>query len=226
MAWSIVGSTGTGYADNGSTHNTNLPGTPDIGDIVLVGTGHDSGLPVIQTAGYTNIDAGGTYLLAWKLLTDPVDSLVGISDPNQGKAIAVVVQVIRGVDTNTPFDGVAPTTASGSGMPDAPSITPATALALAVAFGWLDDLDIAGAVTAPSGYSNVIAGQGGVGDGSSSTVMLASKEISGATDPAAFGGGGDDSWNACSFVLRPGGAPPAGISIPVAIHHLRQVGGL
>lgn len=206
--WILVGSTGASITSDGT--NVDLPGLPAEGDIVLVGQGCDAEHIVApNTSGYTQIASSGGgsspgYELHFKIMGAAPDSVVNLDAGNGTTQVnAVVIQVWRGVDQTTPFDGVTPTTATGSfGLPNAPSITPITDGALVFAFGVLDDDDDP-TITPPSGYSNLQARVSG-GSGGGATTMLASKVVSiaQAENAGAFSGTDSDEWFACSFCLR------------------------
>jgi hypothetical protein len=211
-SWTLIGSTGTTTTSGGT--NVNLPGSPTEGDIVLVGQGCDSqDIVAPNTSGYTQIASSGGgsapgYELHYKIMGATPDSIVNLDAGNGTTQInAIVIQVWRGVDRNTPLDGVTPTTSSGgSGLPNAPSITPTTDGALVFAFGVLDDDDDP-TITAPSTYSNLqlqISGSE-TGGSNGATTMLASKVVptAQAENPGAFGGTDSDEWFALSFCLRP-----------------------
>lgn len=205
--WVLVGVT---TAQLSSASNVTLPGPPAEGDIVIVAQACDTFINPPNTAGYTQIASSGAsddpaYELHYKVMSSSPDTVVNI-DGSVTQQNAVAVQVWRGVDTGTPLDGVTPTTATGgSGLPNAPSITPATDKALVFAFGALDNTD-AGAATAPSGFSNFTKEVSGSGGTNGATVFLSSKVVdpAAAMDPDAYGGLDTDLWFACSFCLRPG----------------------
>lgn len=86
------------------------------------------------------------------------------------------------------------------GMPDAPSASVASGRR-SVAFGFLDDDNIT--MTEPSGYTLTEAGS--VTDGGSNTLSFIcaynNSTGTGTTNPAAFGGAGDDNWQALNVVV-------------------------
>ena len=209
MAWTKVAET-TFVRAKSAGGTVTLPGTPLEDDIVIVGIGHDVFRPPITTSGYTNLYNRGSATnlgvdLGYKVMGGTPDSTVVFTNPDDtGRATAGVIQIWRGVDLSTPIDDPTATSATGTtGTPNPPSYTTITAGALRMAFGVLDDDDVAASVSAPSGYTNLLAEETGTAP-SGATVMLASKEAGapGAEDPAAFAGG-YDAWSAVHFALRP-----------------------
>lgn len=218
MAWTLVGST-TQIIENGNTEDVTLPGSPQTGDIVIFTMGADFNTCTLNTSGYTNLYSEGTTpvcTLDYKVMGETPDSVVNVTQEDGGATArdgAVVLQVWRGVDTGTPIDTLPITTAiDSSGNPDSPAYTPATNGALVFSIGLLDDDSVAASVTAPSGYSNLIAGES-VPEASTTgyTGMIASKTLVTAAEenPGAFGSDGDDAWIAITFALRPAGGAPA-----------------
>ncbi len=234
MPWTKVGeSTFTLAAGTtGDTESKSLPGPPAAGDIVLVVTACDSSAnPAdnegkITTSGYTNVEStedltnDPAMQVAIKVMGETPDTEVVIKQDLDNKKIAGLIQVWRGGHRVIPQDVTRAVTTGTTGMPNAPSVTPITPGALVVAVGALDDDDAASSVTAPSGYTNLLANDTGLGSTvAGATVMVASKVLSApaAEDPAVFGGTGDDTWRAVTLVLRPApslfpaksGMPPA-----------------
>lgn len=188
-----------------------LPGTPLENDVVVFQRASDLALSTIPivTAGYTSevgptATSGPGSELAWKRMGATPDADIVV--PRLSSRVqACAIQIWRGIDVTTAIDVATQGAAGGSGMPDPPPITPVTVGALVLAGGFLDDDDAAASVTAPAGYSDLIASETTIGDPNGSTVMMASKVwASGAEDPAAFGGTGDDSWRSFSSAFRPG----------------------
>ncbi len=217
MAWTKVGET-TFEIDNTDTdQDVTLPGTVLEGDIVIYGHCADQVVsPGVVTTGYTDIwtdhnqNAPG-YDSGYKVMGATPDTIITFNQTGTFLAedTAGVLQVWRGLDTSTPEDATPTGAGGGSGMPDCPSITTVTDGALVFALGFLDDDEVAASVTAPSGYSNLLAMQ--PASSGNATMMIASKEVTsaGAEDPAAFGGPGDDEWEAATFALRPAAAAGA-----------------
>ena len=217
MAWSLVGQVAFQASDATDTTQS-LPGTPQEGDIVLIGASCDAAITsaFISTSGYTSFETHDTganpgNAFYWKIMGATPDTDITIAAAASTEFMACVLQVWRGVDTTTPND-VTPTVASsGAGMPDPPSITPTTNGCLIVAFGALDDDNVASEVGAPSGYSNLLASDNS-SNADNATSMIASMEqaTAAAENPGAFTSTtGTDAWRATTVALRPaaGGGP-------------------
>jgi hypothetical protein len=198
--------------EDGTTQNLTLPGTPLENDIVVVAFGNDNFVAgvTINTSDYVAIHSigGGSGTpgrwIAYKRMGSTPDTVVNVD--SEGADSAVVIQVWRGVDTTTALDATPTNTTGTSASADPPSITTVTNGALVFAVAIFDDDDAAATATAPSGYTNLIAGDTGNASTSvGATVMMASKTVAtaGAEDPAAFGGTADDQWAAITFALRP-----------------------
>jgi hypothetical protein len=211
MAWTKVGETTFTVASGTGSENKALPGSPVENDIVILALACDSNLiddgpstpdyVVIEQASHT---LPGNYL-GFKILgatpDSSVDILQALSSMQGG-----IIQVWRGVDTTTPIDATRTVVTGFSGSPNPPAYEPVTDGALVFAVGFLDDDDDAANVTAPSGYTNLLAGDTGQADNFvGATVMIASKELATAApeNPAAFGTS-SDAWRAVTFALRPG----------------------
>lgn len=200
---------GTGATD------ITLPGTPTEGDLIIVYGGGDcnnAGNNIgVNTSGYTNIyratDNIPNAVMAYKVMGGTPDTTVNVNpsdcDPN-ARDTAWIIELWSNVDTNTPIDATATTADGGTGMPNSPSITTVTDGAFVITAGFLDDDDIATAVTPPSGYSNTTA-EDSNGSPAGITIMTASKEVVSASseNPGVFGGGGNDQWHAVTAALRP-----------------------
>ena len=114
---------------------------------------------------------------------------------------AYVFVTLRHMNTTTVEDVTRTTDGTYSGMPNAPSITPTNNNCLIFAVGFLDDDNIEGAVTAPSGFTLENDADSGT---TGFTVMVAYQIQTTATtvDPAVFGGSGTDSWRAHTYAIR------------------------
>jgi hypothetical protein len=218
MAWVLEGET-TAVVTDVDTDIT-LPGTPVEGDICLLCGTADLSIAAPNTSGWTELfdsnDNGPAMWVGYKVMGATPDTVVNVDDGGFSD-VAYILQTWSGEDTTTPID-VTTTTANGaSGDPNAPAITPITDGCLIVAFGGLDDDTEAANVTAPSGYTNLLAEEA---TGSfSSTTMMASKELASAAEenPAAFGTDGSDEWHACTVALRPASGGPVEIALAGAL---------
>lgn len=203
--WTKVGETTFTVGTGSGTETKTLPGSILEGDIVLIGRASDGLISTasITTAGYTNEYLTSPGRLDYKVMDETPDSdvtITQIADVQAG-----VIQVWRGALAGSPIDGTLQSAAAGSGMPDAPSYTTQFAQSLRLALGFLDDDDAAASVTAPSGYSNLLAADTGQASTTAgATVMIASKyeATTGADNPAAFGGTGNDFNTAIHLALR------------------------
>lgn len=186
------------------------------GDLVIVVIGvvgtADLNLAV-QTAGYTEVadlysndDRDANLSVSYKLMGTIPDTEVqvtGSAGATEGAVVAV--HVWRGVHQSSPLDvGAQSATGTNGGAPDAPSITPVTTYAQVIACG-VGTSTGTQALTAPSGYTNLVTTT--VDPGTGVAVAIASKVWGGgAENPAAFGGGSadvGDSWAAVTLALRP-----------------------
>jgi hypothetical protein len=121
---------------------------------------------------------------------------------SSGDSGAVVVALFRGVNTSTPFDASSVKTQSSSGMPNPGSLTTVTANAMRVVFGSLDDDRMVPG--APSGYTMIdYESDPTLSRGSTGMVAYKQAPSTGAENPGAFTGSGNDDWNAYHFALRP-----------------------
>ena len=210
MAFAKVSETTFIVPLNSSSFDVTLPGTVLEDDIVIYAHSADSHITTgVTTSGYTDIhtstatDAPG-FESGYKIMGATPDTVINFNQTGDGdEDTAGVIQVWRGQDLTTPEDATPTNASSGTGMPNVPSITTNTANALVFAIGFLDDDDVASSVTAPSGYTKLLAAD--IPDASgNATTMIASKLVvsAGAEDPGVFGGSGTDAWEAATFALR------------------------
>lgn len=194
------------------------------GDVVLVAiaartASGSANTTAMTTTGYTALaslyaqDAGRTVLsVFWKRLGASPDATVAGYTSLDGDYRVMAVQVWRGISAATPFDVTTATaTAINAGVPDPPSITPATPGAIIVAVGAAAGAATGGnyvvALTAPAGMDRLVGGLSVAGaDGYMAAGLAAYNWVGGAYDPAAFGGGNAssyNSWAAVTLALRP-----------------------
>lgn len=192
------------------------------GDFVIAGYGIGSTTDrdVAITSGYTEqadiFGNGSTYDANLGVFTKvmpgtPDANLTVGSTGSTNDAGVTHIRVYRGVDPSAPMDVAAATaTGAGTGKPDPASITPTTTGAVAVFFG------AQAALTAVALTSSDLGAF--IQDTQADTVDVAVGSghiewISGAINPAVFGGGASNaanSWAAVSLALRPawtGSAP-------------------
>jgi hypothetical protein len=228
VAISFVQSNRTGGAGSTGADSTHVfqGGAPAIavGDLAIIAwsVGATTDKAPATPSGYTeaaNLYSNNTVdanLVIWYKILDSADvatpQVLIPQSGNNADGRSYAVYVFRGVDQTTPFD-VATQTATGTGTTagNPPSITPTTAGAWIV-------VAVGGAAGTGAVYTNP-------GDLSSTTdhfqtfngadtndatigVGLKTNWVSGAFDPAAFGGGtGSGSWAAVTMALRPAPAP-------------------
>lgn len=140
-----------------------------------------------------------------KVMGATPDSSVTISQDGSAAGMCGVASAYRGVDQTTPLDA-AVTTATGINSSEAnpPSITTVTDNAWVVACGG-SSTGASPTLGAPTGYSNATMVKAA---NTNACLYIASKAITpaGAEDPGNFTNsttGASDSWEACSFALRP-----------------------
>lgn len=212
MAWTKVGDLAFTVAGVSGSEIKTLPGSPQEDDVVIVAMSSDYYIgPDVATPGYIYLenvpdDKSPGNMVAYKQLGSTPDTEIEINCTD-AENNAGVLQVWRGADGTTPLDAPRTVVTGSGGMPDGPSYDTITNGALVFVVGMLDDDNIASSVTAPSGYSNVLAEDLSVA-GDNATTMIASieKAIAGTEDPGVFGGIGDDAWRVITFALRPAAA--------------------
>ena len=183
----IVGQTSAG---GGSSVTITMPSGMQKGDLILLFAGSDAGVPSLPS-GYTSV---GTYIsvsedarFSYKVVGDTIDTSVTFT----GGSVAGVVTVLRYADVSK----MSVQSSTGTtGMPNPPSQSTIYDIGgICLAVGFLDDDNIASSVTAPAGFSDLIAVQSTV---TGQTVMVASQYPTSKTaiNPDAFGGPGTDDW--------------------------------
>lgn len=186
------------------TGTTNFATTLQEGDVVVVGGNSDgTGANIGGISGYTTIVQNSTnsvsYYIAYKVMGPSPD----ISISGHNSSVQYVWAVVRGVDNTTVEDATATIDTATSGMPNSPAITTVTDNSMILTFGFLDDDNVEGSITAPTSYDLLAVEDDG---GTSGTAMLASSLLisAGEANPAAFGGSGSDSWVGVTIALRRG----------------------
>ena len=215
----------TGAANVGVTSQiVNLPANLQDGDIVFFAMGCDyhTGAYSLTSTGITwtpiNLsNAGSPSMGLWYGVcgaTPGTNVTIGFTttttDPH-----AYLARVYRGVSAQSPLDVAAVVTSGATGMPDPGSLTSATTDAVACAFAFLDDDQIAGTIAAPATFGNLRAS-----DAASITVAVADLAVPAAgtiVNPGAFTDPtGDDAWRAVLVLLR-SSAHDSAASAPAAL---------
>lgn len=188
----------------GAPYSVSLPSGIQPNDVVVVATCID--INVGNVIGYSTVfslssDVPPGGYVGYKRMGATPDTELLVSQ-NNTRPVAVAIQVFRGVEASI-VDGQASSTGT-SGYPTPPAVTTTRPNSLFIVVGGFDDQNIAGSVVAPAGFANLIAAQGNLNTGFSSTVAMASKEVSapGSVTPGAFGGGDGSGWVAISLALK------------------------
>jgi hypothetical protein len=134
--------------------------------------------------------------------SSPDTTVVCSGTANASDAIVGVAIALRGVNASTPEDAT-PTIKNdtASTNPDAISITTATNNAWVLDFASSESND--GAVTVPTGYSNLINTAGSDTRPMSIAVSTIIKATAGAEDPPAYTNWNTARWNAHTVAVRP-----------------------
>lgn len=244
MAISFVGSGGASWGNASETYNfssllnesggNTMPAENDI-VVLLTGKGHTgtaANACTVTTTGYTSLLGTPAYgddsdditvQCFWKLMGATPDTSVVMAANGANFGGAAGVYVFRGGHLTTPFN-VTGTIASGTNgvAANAPSITPTTAGSWIIACGGHGLNATISALTNPTGMStttNHFRSQGGAQGTTNKVavgVALKTDWVSGAFDPAAFGGGSTNARSgmaAATLVMQPA-AGAAATSFP------------
>jgi len=219
--------TATTPAGSVSVDLTSLTGgiasAPAAGDLVVAAFASGGGSATdftmaMTTSGYTTVadlrSADSYYInlgVFYKVMESTPDTTAQAGATADVNCRVLAVQVWRGVDPTTPLDVTSMTaTGANSGIPNAPGITPSTPLSVVIAAGAACGYILSPyleVLTVPSGMANVSASISSTGSANLATAALASYDwVSGAYDPAAFGGGTSSvycAWAAATLALRP-----------------------
>jgi len=181
---------------NGSTTITLPSGLQENDLVFIMGTSNSANitLPTGYTNGQNGTNGNCRYRWAYKRMGATPDTTAS----NITSAAITIAFVYRNVNLTTIFDAAASSATGGSGMPNAPTRTSTTNNSMFVALGFLADDAVT--ATAPANYTLVRTGNYAGGTSMAAERLLA---VAGASDPAAFGGGGSDDWFAVQFALRP-----------------------
>lgn len=206
-----------------SSASFTLPASLAQNDVVIVVAGSDwntNGYSIPAGSGgitWTNLlnDTGGSPSRAVFLGVvgaSPLASATINMTAVQGDPQIVIAQAYRGADMTQVQDVTGVATSGATGLPDAGSLTSATANTLSIAVAMLDDDEAAATLIAPTNYT-----MDRIGQTVAMTVALASRSIAAAgtaVNPAAFtdSGAADDAWGAYHILLR-----ASGESVPTAV---------
>ena len=224
MVFVLEGSSFDTVLDDSTPHDMTLPGTPIEGDLIVYGAVSDQILsPGIQTSGYNNMHTTTTgsspaHHSSYKMMGATPDTVISVQQDGNDQPV-VILQTWSGVDTATPLDTLSSLDTTGGGMPNCPNVTLTGSDNLVLAMGFLDDDDVASSVTLPSGFTDLVISDGSASfsntpSGNDGTIMCSAIKGAGTTDPAVYGGSGDDAWVAWTAGFNPlaaGGANPKGI---------------
>lgn len=221
----FVGSASAAQATNG-TYTINVgsltggaASSPGAGDIIVICNGATATSDVtfqagVVTSGFTQLTAlyaddtrDANMWVSYKIAAGSEGNItLNSNNTSNNLGNAAVAHVWRNINA-TPID-VTTTTATGtnSARPNVPSVTPVTAGAVILGFGYGTQGATSGAFTA-SGLSYVATGNVDAASGGASCIVAAfTGWTSGAYNMAAFTGGESslsDSWCAAAVVLRP-----------------------
>lgn len=189
----------------GTTTNASLGFTAVEGDVIIGICTHDgasmpAGAMMVGGVDLARHSANPSGSLSY-FVCEGGETTVGLRGPNT-LSLGWQVQAWRGLNTcDLTAEPLVQTTGS-TGMPNPGSITVASPPVLRFIAGALDDDEIT--MTAPSGFTNATAR---FYANSSSIMASAVDEVGGALDPAAFGGAGNDFWNAYHIAFNVNGLP-------------------
>lgn len=181
------------------------------GDLVIIcicssaGTASFASYTPIYTVNTTTILGVG-----YKFMTSTPDTSGNSWDPGgTSDSVAAVAFAFRGVDMNTPLDGVTPTTVDTSAVPNAPSIVPASDdCVVFICGGRSNSLD-----TTPGTVTNYTLASTSANDTNDATISAGYRILSGqagvSQDPPAWSSWTSGNYSAVSCVLRPAVGHPA-----------------
>lgn len=197
----------TGGIDSGASNGDLvicIPMVSSAGDATF--TLISSGWTAPLAEQYRNDDHDANSLFVYKQITSDTDFQFSV-DRTTADAIGCIVDVYRDHDTVTPLD-VTPTVDGGtnSGRPNPPTLTPATVGAFVTAAGF-------GAAGTPANLTEtdldnfIVANQSDTHSLQIGIGTFNSNWVSGACDPAIWGGGGTNtttySWVGYTYAIRP-----------------------
>lgn len=179
------------------------------GDFVLFTLANDNvtSIPTIGS-GYTTLNeaiaAQVDHSIRYKIMGVTPDTSITISGGGATTPFAALILYFRRVNQTTPIDVATQVTSPGTvGFPDPPPITTATARAVIVAIGIIDDTNVTAASL--TGYNDVTFSAAGGAEGASCSIAAGwlEKTIAGTEDPPVFTMTGTaDVWVGATVALR------------------------
>ena len=208
MAWVKHSETSAIITAGAGSQTVTLPGTPAIGDLVLVAVAGDiscqNSVPSDYTRPENTTGANPGACFGYKVLTSADTTVAILRDTTILKAC--VVQIWRGGNTAAAIlDAAWATPVAGtSTQPDPPAVTTTSTDALVVTVAFLDDDDTT-VSSAPTSYTNLISGNTGQASTTvGATVALASRVIASASteNPAVWTFGSSDAWTVSTIAFK------------------------
>lgn len=187
--------TGGVFTNNGTSVTEDWADiAPENGDLVIIFAVKDSSQAVSYAgAGFTNLsilDAGCACYCGHQVCDGTETGTITVWSSGGANGCAVWIKIPSATMDTSPSEAT-----NSVGMPNPPSRSSMDTAGVALAVGYLDDDNVT--MTAPSGYTMAAATYA---NSTGSAVAVAYKFNPASTeDPAVFGGGGTDSWVACTF---------------------------
>lgn len=187
----VVNSSSAQFGSSASG-DLSMPAGLQKGDIVIVGVGKGTGTMLNLPDGWINIEARtqGTESarVFYKVMESTPDTSVTITGLATSSA-AVAVGLRFGNMYSITYNSAA----GGSGMPNPPVIENVLASSMILAFGMLDDDNVAASVVPPTGYTLLESIQAST---TGQTVMVSSLFTASAGNftPSIYTGTGSDEW--------------------------------
>ena len=193
------------YDGNSSGGSFTISGVQS-GDLIIISGSSDSNTPSVPsgwTTGYIDSGTGDSSIRsAWfyAFSSGTSVSVTGLDGGSGGNSIAYIWQAFRYVDQSDPihtFDFFR--SSYGSGSPNPPSITTTIDGCMILALGMLDDDQIEGSVTPPSGFTLIEDNETRYTTNMSAYLFQSS---AGSIDPSSFGTSSDANM-AYTIALNP-----------------------
>jgi hypothetical protein len=202
-AW-LNGERAAGAASSAVSFASLSPATGDYLLYIAAADSADGASSVMAPSGYTAVyettDSNPNGGVWYKKLGAAETSITLPAVASLGTAHVYTMAVLKGVHATTPMDATRTTASGGTGDPDCPSITTATADAMVVAIGLIDDDTVTSVSAYPSGYTNT-----GFNGGTGASIVVSAKVVAspGAENPSAYATSADDAWWAITVAFRP-----------------------